>query len=504
MLVNNTAGSGTGNGVVQVNSGATLGGGGTLSGVVTINSGGTISPTTGATLTLQSAPNQNGNAVINNNATLNVLAAWSNSSTVSMLGGSIIGGNLTNLSIATIKGFGAIVSNLINQGIVTATNGELRLLSSFSGAGTYRAVAGSAASTLTFAGTGSVSSLYNTGATIRVEGVLTNAPLFVNSGSLAMAGGRYQSGARLTNSSTAWITGYGTIDTAGVINQGTLLANNTSTLLVVGAGLANSGFVRASNGRLVINGAFTNTGTVNLLTSVGTFNGGVVNSGAWITDPTTNVFNDTFTVTSSGSISASAGDVYRFRSNFVNLSSQSNTWNTFNTTAGDSGASGTKFIFDNYSGTSPTLTQQFFTAGLALTNGFDGSPVPTASGVQSVTTFSAVSGFFDNFALDRLEIGNAGTNSMLELTDSFPSDGNNAALFVNDLWLFASSRLIISNDVRLYFVNSNNWSLANISLLGNAEIHQLLSPMVVIPEPGVLFLWIAGVATLYVSRCRKR
>jgi hypothetical protein len=257
-------------------------------------------------------------------------------------------------------------------------------------------------------------------------------------------------------------------------------------------------------GGTLVNGAWRNTGMVNMLNSVGTFNGTVVNAGAWITDPTTNVFNGDYTVTSSGYISAAAGDVYLFRSNFINQSTQDTTYDTMNTTPGGSGAAGTKFIFDNQGAGGTTLTQGFFTAGLALTGGFVGSPSPAATGVQSVSSFAAVTGFVDNFALDRLEIGNAGTNSFLELIDSFPSDGNTAALFVNDLFIFGSSKLIISNNVHLYFVNSNNWTSANFTLLGGAELHQLvLEQLNVIPEPTVVFLWLSGLATIYAASRRS-
>jgi hypothetical protein len=61
--------------------------------------------------------------------------------------------------------------------------------------------------------------------------------------------------------------------------------------------------------------------------------------------------------------------------------------------------------------------------------------------------------------------------------------------------------------MRLYFVNSNGWSLANITLLGNAEIHQLAdgSPVIsLIPEPQVVMFWLCSAVTLYAARRRKR
>ena len=270
--------------------------------------------------------------------------------------------------------------------------------------------------------------------------------------------------------------------------RSTFINNSDATVTVHGA-------------TLTVNGVFTNSGTFTMTSGRAVFNGISVNQGTWVTDPTTNVFNATHI--EYGSLLAAAGDVYLFKSNLVNLSTQNTTWSTLNTLPGSSGAAGTKFIFDGKGLTGTSLTQEFFTAGLALTGGFVGTP-SSATETQSVTSFGSVTGFQDNFALDRLELGNAGTNSVLLLLDSFPLDGQTASLFVNDLMIFGTSRLIVSNDVRLYFVNSNNWSLANIQLLGNGEIHQLVSLnlLSVIPEPNVLLLFYAGLATLWFARRR--
>ena len=61
----------------------------------------------------------------------------------------------------------------------------------------------------------------------------------------------------------------------------------------------------------------------------------------------------------------------------------------------------------------------------------------------------------------------------------------------------------------LYFINSNDWNLANITLLGNAEIHQLSSlgevaPVLAVPEPNVLLMWLSALATLWAARRRNR
>ena len=117
---------------------------------------------------------------------------------------------------------------------------------------------------------------------------------------------------------------------------------------------------------------------------------------------------------------------------------------------------------------------------------------------------SELAGFSNNFALGQLEL----TNTTLVLAQAVRDPAVDNALFVNDLFLLGSSHLVISNDMRLYFVNSNGWSLANITLLGNAQIHQLEGGSTVIisliPEPQVVMFWLCSAVTLYAARRRKR
>ncbi len=161
-------------------------------------------------------------------STLTVNPAWANAGTVQLGGGVLSGGNLANNSGANVAGFGTVSNQLVNAGIVTATNGNLNLVGAATGAGAYRAVAGTSGSTLTFVNGGSISSLFNTGATIQVESALTNTSLFVNEGTLMAAGGTYQSAANVTNTASALIanSGAGTINAAAVFNLGTILATN--------------------------------------------------------------------------------------------------------------------------------------------------------------------------------------------------------------------------------------------------------------------------------------
>src|SRR5204863_335112 len=150
---------------------------------------------------------------------------------------------------------------------VAATNGELRLGNTVSGAGTYRAVAGGAGATLTFVNGGSISALFNTGATVRIEGSLTNTAVFVNQGTVALAGGTYRSTLGLTNPVGFVVSGFGTLD----------------------APFSNAGTLTATNGQLNLVNAPIQTGTINI--------------------PTTGILNVTPAWQSSGSINFSGGQL---------------------------------------------------------------------------------------------------------------------------------------------------------------------------------------------------
>jgi hypothetical protein len=461
---------------------------------------------------------QTGTASLTNAGTISIgggVLAYTNAAggvkMVNLAGGKITGSGTILLGY----GNGAGLENyaLLNQGTIEAVAGEtltIKPADAFTGGG--------------FENQGTVT-IGNGGTLIigRTSNAWFNAAAVAvtNSGSIFLSGGTFRGSndavnvraGTLVNTSAGVISGTGTIfGYDSIRNAGTVLADGGVFTVIENSYFVNSGTFTTMNANVSIGqtlgGAkttFTNSGVVAMMNTYAQFEGAVVNSGSWITDPTTNVFQNTMTVTSSGDIQAAAGDVFIFHEHFVNQSTQNTTYNTFNTTAGGSGAAGTKFIFDDQSANG---TQAFYTAGLLLTGGFVGTPAPTATGAQTVSSFAAVTGFVDNFAIDRLELGNGSTNSTLMLLDTFgtvsPSDGNTAAIFVNDLWIFGSSTLIISNNVRLYFVNSNNWSSANFTLLGNAELHQLvLEQLNVIPEPTVVFLWLSGLATIYAARRRS-
>ncbi|HVM62067.1 MAG TPA: autotransporter-associated beta strand repeat-containing protein [Verrucomicrobiae bacterium] len=489
---------------------------GTFSPSLLNNSGATITASSGGTLTLTAIPFQNG--IVNILGTLNVASAWSNGSagTVTINGGVLTGGTFT--VDGTVGGNGTIAANMIVNGgkSVTVNGGTLSLkaLTSLNG-GAFNS--GALVNYGTISGYGTIgSTLSNPGYVRATNGLLYVAALsgnqatgtleasrggtlqangvnsWINNGQVILSGGTVIGG-DISNSFSHGISGFGTI-APNVYNGGQLMANNAGQPLTLNSSLVNlsSGTVGANNGNLVVDGTFMNQGTLAMTHSVGTFASAVVNSGAWITDPTTNVFQNTYTLAGSGYIQAGGGDVYVFTNNgshvanFVNQSTQSNAFNTVSA----------KFVFD----ASLTLTQQFYAAGrnigdLSISGGFGAVLV-------GIAATNALVQFQSNFALGTLEIDNTTEVAGADINGGFDPGGQNA-LFVNELDLAPDAHLIISNDVQIYFISSNAFTSSQVTLLGNAGLHLLTSDAsLVVPEPSIVLLWLSSIATIYAARRR--
>jgi hypothetical protein len=342
-----------------------------------------------------------------------------------------------------------------------------------------------------------------------IIGINSNAVL-ANAGTIVMRGGTLRTGP-LTNQFGATFAGYGTIVSPTIINSGTGLATSLSQVLRLSSDtLINrtNGVLGANNGRLLVDGVFTNAGTVTFLNSVGTFNSAVVNQGAWMMDPSTNVFYSDYSVTPTGYLTMDQGDVSIFKSNFFNSSSRSNLYDTLEG----------KFVFDGVGG----HTQIFSVAGINL-GGYDSDLQPsneifftTMAGTFSTNSFAfhtaPIFGYTNNFALGTLEIGGLNTTSTLMLVDTFglfePTDGKVAGLYLDTLTINPGSLLIISNNVQLYFKRTNGVSSlsfgtwdgsSSVLLLDGASFHQIN----VVPEPSVLMLLVLGAVGIYYRRRRK-
>jgi len=507
----------------QLTNAGTIGGFGTLGSSVINNSGGTITASSGGTLTLTAIPLQNG--LVNILGTLNVASAWSNGTagTVSINGGVLTGATFT--VDGTVSGNGTIAANMVisNAKTVTVNGGQMNLTALTTMNGGFINGGPSLDNYGTISGAGTVSAaLSNPGYVRATNGLLAIQTLtgnqdtgileastsgtlaangitpWLNNGQVILSGGTVIGG-DISNNASKIISGYGTI-VANVYNSGQVFANNSSQALTFNNSLVNlsSGVVTANTANLVVDGAFLNAGTLAMIHSVGTFAGSVINSGAWVSDPTTNVFQNTYTVASSGFIQSSAGDAYIFSNNattaasFINLSTNNTQYNTLNG----------NFVFANTLG----LTQVFATAG------HDFGPV-AATATNIVQEFNpdplSFAGFTNNFALGTLQISAFTT---VRVDDAFitggvgTNDNLEAGLYLNNLIMGADSLLLISSNVQVYFITSNNWSLANVQLAGNPTYNQLfdgIHELVVVPEPAIVLLWLSSIVTVYAARRRS-
>jgi len=259
-------------------------------------------------------------------------------------------GSITNGSTGTVTGPGMISSSFTSSGVVQVAAGALDISSSWfntgvvqlSGAGATL-TGGSITNSGTIQGTGSVSSaISNTTGTIEAVGgvltlrsTLTNAaggtiaagagnkvllatglPL-TNAGFISLTGGTFDNGGA-TLDNTGSIIGYGTLRTGGLTNDGAMtLTGGTSTV---------NGNVINANGKTInikyqpaiFTGNITNNGTIKTTSTTVTFTG-TYTGNAYISDPSTNIFQNHVTITTGGQMTGSTGDIFNFSGgNFTN------------------------------------------------------------------------------------------------------------------------------------------------------------------------------------------
>ncbi len=275
-LTNSTAGASVSgavnlqNGVLSgqlVSNNAVLSGSGTISAPLNNTAAGVITANNGL-LTITGALTQNGTINVATASTLDIVPAFSNSGSLNMQGGFLVGGNINNTAGDNISGFGTISNAIANAGLITATGGTLTL------AGTPTTQAGS-------------------GINVAGGGTLNVIPDWANSGTLAVSG--TLSGGNVTNTSnTGTLSGTGTID-AFVVNQGRMNWGGTinNSLLQTAGSLTLSGNATITGNATISGGGFdlvNNLLTVGLLTinngatmqnsgNPGTITGNVVNNG---------------------------------------------------------------------------------------------------------------------------------------------------------------------------------------------------------------------------------
>ncbi len=184
-------------------------------------------------------------------------------------------------------------------------------------------------------------SVLRTGANnaINVGGYGWGNQMVISNGAIASSGyGRVGGGLGGTGGSNASviITGAGSVWSNGataavgfdVANLGRVSVLNGGSLVVAGVfQVDSSSLLMVSNGGQLSLGVVTNQGTIRVINSKVTFNSPVVLGGAYLSDPSTNTFGSNLTVTASGALSGSNGDLFVFHQDFINQSTNQGQFN---------------------------------------------------------------------------------------------------------------------------------------------------------------------------------
>ncbi|MEJ5330098.1 MAG: hypothetical protein WHT07_08085 [Desulfobaccales bacterium] len=478
--------------------------------------------------------------------------------TISLQGGTI--GTLSGggwIFNQAVSGYGTISAPVTNNSTITASGGTLTLRDyTFSGgtinpgsasislrnatlkdttlgSGTVNTYTGT---TNTFTGTvGSSATLgIVSGSTLNVNGTLNQSNTLTNSGTLGLSGTLKQTGNITnngtfnilgtlnqggTNTSSYSIGGTGSLSlqggTIGTVNGGSWTFNQAvSGWGTISAPVVNNATVTLSSNSAISN-TFTNNKTVNL-SGTPTISGAFTNNSGG----TLNVTGGTTTIsgnfTNQGTVSANSGTT-------VTVTGTNSKKGSFTSSGGTQsfgnlkveqygylvGGTGTFTVsgnFLNYSTQNNQLTGWNTTqATLAFTSG---SHEMYLAGVDKgqVTYGSTApySTYADNFAWGTLSIAPGGS---LVLKDSFPDDGNTAALYVgviSGLVFDKDTGLItnISGDFNIYYdPYKNDFGFKTFKLASGTG--KVMSA--VVPLPGSVWLLGSGlVGLLLVCRRRRR
>ncbi len=251
--------------------------------------------------------------------------------------------------------------------------------------------------------------------------------------------------------------------------QGSLTVGAGGTLLVSNATAA------------TVANAFTNQGAVRVIGSQVTYGGPVVIGGSYVSDPSTNIFTSNVTVTASGSLSGSNGDLFVFYRDFYNGSQDRSNFNL--AFAG--------VLLTNGAGVSTHTLN--LTNSLALDMGAVGMHAAQLATNFSIGTLSI--SLSNNVILTGVKSG-AATNALyvgwLDL-----SAWNTNAGSLNSTLLAA----LTLPDINLYYDASDARNAylqdASYALWGGGGL------LIPIPEPSSLALLLLGPAWILV-RCRLR
>jgi hypothetical protein len=255
--------------------------GGTLAGNKYIANFGTIA---GHGLVSTLCENTQSGMIVAQGGTLNFSMPLSNDGTIQVTAGATLSGGEI-VSDGLIQGAGLINSSITNTGTVSPVDGGLTI----SGA-----LTNSVGGNVTAAGG---NALY------------LNGGLATNSGAISLNGGTIKISGTVNNAHGANITGYGILGTDGLTNDGTILFAGGSTTLNGDLTNNSDGSITIENTPALITGNVTNNGTITVLNTTATFTGTYTGKN-YISDPSTNIFQNNVSVVTGGSMTGGVGDKY--------------------------------------------------------------------------------------------------------------------------------------------------------------------------------------------------
>ncbi len=173
------------------------------------------------------------------------------------------------------------------------------------------------------------------GTLVMSNGTVTVDHLVASNGAssaFSMVGGTLNTRATLISNAANLVVGDGVGVAAMNLMGGThsfadgLTVNTNATLLSLAANSAfgssglrilSGGLLQVSNGNSTVGGVVSNSGTINVVNSRVTYTAPVVIGGLYRSDPSTNTFASNLTVTASGTLQGSNGDLFVFQKDFV-------------------------------------------------------------------------------------------------------------------------------------------------------------------------------------------